>query len=135
MSQANSSPSPLKRPSGSVAKAGVNLLKKLVYDNYEAPATERRAIDRDEAVGEVLVKIVAGSGQPEVEFRAFVRDTSRGGCGLWCRQAIPIGATVMVSGAAGKTKDMPQRIARVRPCRGASATGFAVGVQFNADNA
>ncbi len=130
MSQASS-----KRSSGSVAKAGVDLFKKLVYDNYESAPKERREDERDATMGEVLVKLVGAPGQPELELRAFVRDTSRAGCGLWCRQALPIGATVMLSGLAGQTRDMPQRIARVRHCRGAAGTGFAIGIQFNSERA
>ena len=98
-----------KRSGGSVAKAGVNLFKKLVYDNYDEPTTDRRGAEREDSVGEVLVKVVANAGQPELETRAFVRNTSRSGCGLWCRQPIAVGATLMISGLAGQTKDMPQR--------------------------
>lgn len=117
----------------SVAKAGVNLLKKFVYDNYQAEPSERRAIEREKAVGEVNIRVLDGGSNAGLEMRAFVRDTSRAGCGLWCRQPLAIGTMIMVSGAAGQTKDLPQRMAKVRHCRGTAGTGFAIGVQFNSE--
>lgn len=126
--------SPGARASASnVAKAGVNLFKKFVYDNYQDAPSEKRQVDRDKAVGEVNIRVLDGAAQAGLEFRAFVRDASRAGCGLWSRQPLAIGTMIMVSGAAGQTKDLPQRVARVRHCRGTAGTGFAIGVQFNSE--
>lgn len=117
----------------SVARAGVNLLKRFVYDNYQDQPPEQRRTEREKAVGEVNIRVLDGAAQAGLEFRAFVRDASRAGCGLWCRQPLPVGTMIMVSGAAGQTRDLPQRVARVRHCRGTAGTGFAIGVQFNSE--
>lgn len=116
-----------------VAKAGVNLFKKFVYDNYQTEPTEKRQSEREKSVGEVSVRVLDGAAEAGLEFRAFVRDTSRGGCGLWSRQSLPVGTMVMISGAAGQTRDLPQRVAKVRHCRGTAGTGFAIGVQYNSE--
>jgi hypothetical protein len=126
--------SPGARTSASnVAKAGVNLFKKFVYDNYQEEPREQRQVEREKAIGEVHIRVLDGAAQAGLELRAFVRDASRAGCGLWCRQPLPVGTMIMVSGAAGQTKDLPQRVARVRHCRGTAGTGFAIGVQFNSE--
>lgn len=122
------------KSASSVAKAGVSLLKKLVYENHQDEPRERRAAERDDTMGEVLVKVIESPSQPAMEMKSFVRNVSPTGCGLWARQAISVGATVMVSGLAGKTQSMPQRLGRVRHCRGSAGTGFAIGVQFNSES-
>ena len=123
--------SPMKKSMGpSVAKAGINLLKKFVYDNYEAPPSDKRDSERESVVGEVNVTIMGESGQPNEQTRAFVRDTSRSGCGLWSRVAMAAGRAVMVSGVAGG-KTMSERIGKVRHCRGSAGTGFVIGIRFN----
>jgi len=119
----------------SVAKAGMNLLKKFVYENYEAPTGDKRDTDRQQVVGEVNVTLLDASGQPAEQCKAFVRDTSRAGCGLWSRVALPVGQSVMVSGAGGATQGMVQRMGKIRHCRGATGTGFAVGVLFDSEEA
>ena len=115
------------------ARAGVNMLKKLVYEMPETGEkfVERRASDRDQVVGDAAVTQLDATGKAGPETRAFVRDASENGCGLWSRVAIPVGATVMV---AVTTPGQPtrQRVGRVRHCRGQEGTGFAVGVEFNA---
>lgn len=119
-----------RKPGASVAKAGVNLLKKLVLENYDEPPRERREQERQSVVGEVGVTLLDASGQPETQTRAFVRDSSRAGCSLWSRFAMPVGRTVMIQGEALGGEGKVQRMATVRHCRGAGGTGFAVGVKF-----
>lgn len=119
-----------RKTGGSVAKAGVNLLKRLVLDNYDEPMSNRRGQERQSVVGEVEVTLIGASGQPEVTTRAFVRDTTRSGCGLWSRIAMPVGRTVMIQGEGVGSEGKVQRMAAVCHCRGASGTGFAVGVRF-----
>jgi hypothetical protein len=123
---------PVKR--NSVAKAGVNLLKKIVLENYQESERELRASGRQSVVGEVKVTILDASGQPMGETLAFVRNTSRTGCGLWSRVAIPTGRTVMIEGQSRTGKGTAQRMASVRHCRGAAGTGFAIGVRFAANS-
>lgn len=117
-----------------VAKAGLNLLKKLVYENYETPMAEKRSAERQDVVGEVNITLLDASGSPAGVTRAFVRNSSRGGCGLWSRMPMPVGTTVMIAGAAaGDDGASAQRMAKVRHCRGASSTGYAIGVKFEAE--
>ncbi len=123
---------PAKR--NSVTQASVNLLKKFVLENYQEPAREQRNADRQSVVGEVKVTLLDEAGQPMTETRAFVRNTSRSGCGLWSRISMPVGRTVMIEGQSGTGKGTAQRMASVCHCRGAAGTGFAIGVRFAADS-
>ncbi len=122
------------KPGGSIAKAGVNFLKKLVLENYDEPMSNRREQERQSVVGEVEFTLLDASGQPEATGRAFVRNTSRMGCGLWSRVAMPIGTTVMVRGEGVGAEGKIQRLATVCHCRGASGTGFAIGVRFASES-
>jgi hypothetical protein len=116
----------------SVTKSGVNLLKKLVLDNYQEPAQEQREFDRQSVVGEITVTLLDEAGQPSTQTKAFVRDTSKHGCGLWSRVAMPTGRTVMLQGQGVDGAGSVQRMATVCHCRGSAGTGFAVGVKFAA---
>jgi hypothetical protein len=117
----------------SVAQSGVSLLKKLVLDNYQEPARERRGNERQSVMGEVHVTVLDESGRPSTNTRAFVRNSTRRGCGLWARVAMPVGRTVMLQGLAAEGSGTVQRMATVCHCRGASGTGYAIGVRFAAD--
>jgi hypothetical protein len=129
-----------KSSTSGVAKAGMNLFKKLVYENYETPNGDKRESERQQVVGEVSVTLLDQSGTPAATTRAFVRNTSKGGCGIWSRIAMPVGGTLMISGlgapgegAGASAGQQVQRMAKVKHCRGAAGTGFAVGVKFEAD--
>ena len=117
----------------SVAKAGLNLLKRFVYDNYEAAPSDKRDTERQAVVGEVTITLIGESGKPAEQTKAFVRDTSRNGCGIWSRVALPIGRMVMVSGAIGAGASSTERLGKICHCRGATGTGFAVGIRFNSN--
>ena len=81
-------------------------------------------------VGEVNVTMLDETGQPTGATRAFVRNLSKTGCGLWSRVAIPVGGTIMIEGQSSSGKGSAHRMASVCHCRGAEGTGFAIGVRF-----
>jgi len=129
----NPSSSSGKPSASSFANAGVRLLKKLVYDNYEDSVKDRRGFDRQNVVGEASVSVTSPQGENLGDVAVFIRDSSRTGCGLWSRLEMPIGSTVMIKAVGPDGKSAGQRLGRVRHCRGASGSGFAVGVQFDGE--
>lgn len=114
-----------------LAKAGVNLFKKLVYENHQTPVDERRSSPRDEVIGEVTVTVLDEAGQEIGQTRAFVRDMSKGGCGIWSRIGLSPGASVMLTAPGPGGKDVVHRMGKVRHCRGSNGTGFAIGIRFD----
>ena len=119
---------------GTFASAGKRFLKKLVYENYDEPTGDRRSGERQKVVGEAVVSITGPGGATLGETRAFIRDSSRSGCGLWSRVEMPVGSSVMVNVVGGEGRSGVQRLGRVRHCRGASGSGFAIGVQFDRES-
>jgi hypothetical protein len=124
-----------KKAGSSFANAGVRFLKKLVLENYEDQAQDRRAAERHRVVGEAHVSVTGPKGQALGETRVFIRDSSGTGCGLWSRVEMPVGSVVMVTTAGADGRAGVQRLGRVRHCRGALGSGFAVGVQFDRESA
>jgi hypothetical protein len=121
------------RSAASIAQAGARIFKKLVLENYEDPGDERRGAERQQVIGEVTVSVTGQSGATLGDTQAFVRDSSRTGCGLWSRINMPAGSTVMITAMSPEGKPIAQRLGRVRHCRGAEGTGFAVGVMFDSE--
>lgn len=122
-----------KGSASSIAQAGVRLLKKLVYENYEEGGVDRRQHQRTDVIGDVTISVTDPAGKPLGETRGFVRDSSRGGCAIWTRLNMPVGSTVLVTGTVGEGRQKVQRLGRVKHCRGSEGTGFAIGVQFDAE--
>lgn len=129
----NPTPQNSKKQASSLANAGVRLIKKLVYENYQDPSEDRRVAERQSVIGEAEVSITGPNGEALGDTRVFIRDSSRSGCGLWSRVEMPVGSTVMIHIASSDGKQKMQCLGRVRHCRGAAATGFAVGVKFDSE--
>lgn len=118
-------------PFSSFAKTSAKLLRAVLYDEAPRPADKRKDSDREQVAGEVVVTEMLPAGEQGGKHRVFIRDLSKGGCGLWSRSRIPPGASVLVAFVGGDGK-ATQRMGIVRHCRGQEGTGFAVGVQFDA---
>ena len=116
-------------PAKSITRMGAKFLNALLYEQEAAPADKRATDPRSAVAGEVvLVKIQ--EGKPETEkHRMFIRDLSKGGCGLWSRTRLEPGSSVLVyfQSPEGETVE---RTATIRHCRGQEGSGFAVGVEF-----
>lgn len=113
-----------------LAKAGMNILKRLVFDESTLAPENRRTNDREQVAGEVELLILDTSGDTIGSARVFIRDVSRGGCGLWSRVAIPQGCSIIVKFPPQGKNPPVQRFARVQHCRGQAGTGFAIGVRY-----
>jgi PilZ domain len=128
-----SGPDPAHRPQDSaagftLAGAGTRLLKKIVNDGK--PSDHRRDTPRQQVAGEVVLIVMAEGGEHKQSHRVFIRDLSRGGCGLWSRVAVPGGTPVVVvfNGPDGKPV---HKLSRICHCRGQERTGFALGIRFD----
>lgn len=119
------------KPAGSqIAKQGLNILKRLVFDEATLAPENRRAENRDQVAGEVEVMILDEAQNTVGTARVFIRDVSKGGCGLWSRVPVPSGCVVIVKFPAMNGQPPMGKMARVQHCRGQKGTGFAVGLRF-----
>jgi hypothetical protein len=113
-----------------IAKAGLGLLKRLVYDESTLAPDERRQEERAPVAGEVDVRVIDDAGAELVRSRVFIRDLSKGGCGLWSRVAMPAGHRVVLTFPAAQGAAPMLKTGRIQHCRGQAGSGFAVGVRF-----
>lgn len=121
----------MSKPAASpLAKAGMNILKRLVFDESTLPPENRRTDEREQVAGEVEVIILDPTGETVGTTRVFIRDVSKGGCGLWSRVAMPPGCSVMIKFPPQGKNPPVQRFARVQHCRGQAGTGFAIGIRY-----
>jgi hypothetical protein len=131
-------PTPQAAPAGSspasLAKAGARFLKKLVFDESTIEPDNRRTDDRVPVAGEVTIVALGPDGQPVGQARVFVRDLSKGGCGLWSRVGFGAGTRLVVRFPGVNNGPPTQRIVEVCHCRGAATTGFALGCRFLEEN-
>ena len=119
-----------RQPTGKMAKAGVSFLKRLVFDETTLEADNRRDEDRTPVVGEVNVVVLDGAGQSVRQSRVFVRDLSKGGCGLWSRVRFDAGTRLVLHFPAVNGQPPLARTATVCHSRGQDGAGFAVGCRF-----
>ena len=115
------------------ARKGMNLLKSLIFEGEPAARNQRHDDPRQTVAGEVVIVEMAPGGEQSGKHRVFIRDLSKGGCGLWSRVRIEPGTSILVL-FQGPDGQPVQRVARVRHCRGQEGTGFAVGVQIARDS-
>jgi hypothetical protein len=119
-----------KISSNQFAKAGISILKRLVFDESTLAPENRRGEPRDQVAGEVEVLVLNEQGETVGQSRVFIRDMSKGGCGLWARTAIPAGCSVIVKFPGTNGNPPVGKMARVQHCRGQAGTGFAIGIRF-----
>jgi len=120
---------------GKIAKAGVDLLKRLVFEKpaagaVEAPSDRRDAL-RTPVIGEVDMVVLDPAGQPMGHTRVFIRDLSKSGCGLWSRARLAAGVQVIIHFPASNGEPPLARVGTVTHCRGQDGTGFAIGCRFD----
>lgn len=113
-----------------LAKAGLGILKRLVFDEQSLEADNRREEERAPVAGEVDVAVKTQAGETLFNTRVFIRDLSKKGCGLWSRVAMPAGAQVIITFARVGGNPPTQRVGNVRHCRGQAGSGFAIGIRF-----
>lgn len=113
-----------------IARAGMNLLKRLVFDESSLPPQNNRSEPRHSVVGEVVVVVLSKTGEPVGKTKVFVRDLSRSGCGLWARTKLEAGTLIVLQFAATQGQPPSNRKAIVAHCRGHDESGFAVGCRF-----
>jgi hypothetical protein len=119
--------------SSHIAKAGIGILKRLVFDEQTLEADNRRREDRAPVAGEVDVAVMSAQGETLFNTRVFIRDISKKGCGLWSRAAMPAGAQVLITFARVGPNPATQRMGNVCHCRGQAGSGFAIGIRFVGD--
>jgi hypothetical protein len=135
------------KPPAKMAKAGMKLLKRLVFDQTGAGAgglggaeagpetpKERRDALRTPVVGEVDVVALDPAGQPVGHTKVFIRDLSPTGCGLWSRARLSPGVGIIIHFPACNGQPPLARFAVVSHCRGQDGSGFAVGCRFDAES-
>ncbi|MBY0313104.1 MAG: PilZ domain-containing protein [Phycisphaerales bacterium] len=113
-----------------IARSGLNLLKRLVFEESSLEPDNRRGEERQPVVGEVVVVVLSKTGEPLGKTKVFVRDLSKSGCGLWSRTRFDEGAIVVLQFAATAEKPPSNRKAIIAHCRGHEGSGFAVGCRF-----
>ena len=109
--------------------AGVWIKRVLGLEETDASGN-RRNNDRVETQAEITLVELGEHGGRGRQVRVFLRDVSRGGCGVWSRERLTPGSMVMVVFPSKTDPSGTHRMARVRHCRGADGTGFAVGMSF-----
>lgn len=124
---------PGDKPANQFTRAGMGILKRLVFDGATIEPDERRHQDREPVAGEVDVRVIDEAGREVGRTRVFIRDLSKGGCGLWSRVAIPAGYRVVVSFPPVGSGVPVVKSGQVCHCRGQAGSGFAVGVRFTGD--
>ncbi|HVU64825.1 MAG TPA: PilZ domain-containing protein [Phycisphaerales bacterium] len=117
-------------PSGKLAKAGMSFLKRLVFEEATLEADNRREDARTPVVGEVQIHVLDASGQTTLQTRVFVRDLSKGGCGLWSRVRVESGSQIVIQFPPTNGAPPLARKALVCHCRGQDGAGFALGCRF-----
>lgn len=126
----NDLPAPAGQRPPNIARAATRLLKRLVMDGTDEGAENRRLEERISVAGEVTIVPADAGGADTPGTRVFVRDLSRGGCGLWSRVGFPQGARLVVRFPGVSGGPPVQRLVEVCHCRGAQGTGFAIGCRF-----
>jgi hypothetical protein len=116
--------------SGKIAKAGMSFLKRLVFEEATLEADNRRGDDRTPVVGEVNVVVLNPAGDAVGHTRVFVRDLSKGGCGLWSRVRIEAGSNIVIHFPPTNGQPPLARAALVCHCRGQEGAGYALGCRF-----
>lgn len=119
-------------PSG-IAKTGVSFLRKIIYDD-DGVSDKRRDIPRETVAGEVVIYEMpdkkAAPSTPPVKHRVFIRDLSKGGCGLWSRVRFAQGTTIGIILMDTNLDQTVLRRGRVCHCQGQEGTGYALGIRF-----
>lgn len=113
-----------------IAKAGLNILKRLVFDENTISPDNRRTEERTNVVGEVTIIPLDAEGNPKGQAKVFIRDISKKGCGLWSRIGFDSGTRLVIRFPGMNGAPPMQRIAMVCHSRGTSTTGFAIGCRF-----
>ncbi len=113
-----------------LTRAGLKLLKKLVFDESTLEPENRRRDERHAVVGEVVVVQLSKAGEPTGKTKVFIRDLSKSGCGLWSRTSFDPGSVVILQFGATPEQPPSNRKAIVAHCRGHEGSGFAVGCRF-----
>lgn len=116
--------------SGKLAKAGMSFLKRLVFEETTLEADNRREDTRTPVVGEVQILVMDQAGQTKLQTRVFVRDLSKGGCGLWSRVRVEAGSEIVIQFPPTNGAPPLARKALVCHCRGQDGAGFALGCRF-----
>lgn len=111
-------------------RSGLNLLKRLVFEESSLEPDNRRGDERHPVVGEVVIVVLSKTGEPVGKTKVFVRDLSKSGCGLWSRTRFDAGAIVVLQFAATPDKPPSNRKAIIAHCRGHEGSGFAIGCRF-----
>jgi hypothetical protein len=115
---------------GKIAKAGMSFLKRLVFEENTLEADNRREDPRTPVVGEVQIIVLDAAGQTKLQMRVFVRDLSKGGCGLWSRVRVEAGSQIVIHFPPTNGAPPLARKAEVCHCRGQDGAGFALGCRF-----
>lgn len=116
--------------SGKIAKTGLGLLRRLMFDESTIEPDNRRGEDRTPVAGEVVVTVLNPTGEAIGQTRVFIRDLSKSGCGLWSRTKLEPGVMVIVAFGACNGQPPMNRKAMVAHCRGQEGSGYAVGCRF-----
>ena len=123
------------KPANHLARTGLGFLKRLVFDESTLAPDERRIEDRAPVAGEVDVRVFNEAGEEQALVRVFIRDLSKGGCGLWSRAPIPANHRVLIAFPAVGGAAPMSKLGLVCHCRGQAGSGFAIGVRFVGDAA
>lgn len=121
------------KPANQLAKTGLGILKRLVFDESTLAPDERRNEERAPVAGEVEVRVFDEANAELARVRVFIRDLSKGGCGLWSRSPIPAKHRVVIAFPSVAGGVPTAKLGMVCHCRGQAGTGFAIGVRFIGD--
>lgn len=117
-----------------IAKSGLGLLRRLVFDETTLAPDNRRGDERTPVAGEVTVVVLGPTGETIGQTRVFIRDISKSGCGLWSRARLESGVFIVIQFPAIGAQPPMNRKAIVAHCRGQNGSGFAVGCRFVNEN-